>query len=109
MKAGPGQPGDFASLPARGRVELTGYVESVTYPASGAAEVFRAGLVPDLAGPGSAHPRPRVELAWLGQRTVPGVKQGVWLKVTGMLTRMHGEATMHDPRYEIVAVEQEEA
>lgn len=106
----PARPGgDFATLPRRGRVELTGYVESVTYPAAGDAGIFLASLVPDLAGPGSATPRARVVLAWLGQRSVPGVRQGVWLKASGMLTRMHGEAMMHDPRYEIVAVDEEEA
>lgn len=93
-------------MPERGRVELRGYVESVTYPAASAAPVFGAMLVPTVAPPGGRkHPVERVRLRWIGQRRVPGVDVGTWLRCTGLLTLDGESPVLFDPRYEILETE----
>ncbi|WP_233555872.1 hypothetical protein [Galactobacter caseinivorans] len=100
----------WGQLPQRGRVELRGYVESVTYPAASAAPVFGAMLAPDVAPPGGRKQRvQRVRLRWIGQRKVPGVDAGTWLRCTGLLTLDGESPVMYDPRYEILEMEEDHA
>ena len=101
-------PVGWGALPPRGRVELRGYVESVTYPATSAAPVFGAMLAPDVAPPGGRKQRvQRVRLLRIGQRRVPGVDVGTWLRCTGLLTLDGGSPVLYDPRYEILETEED--
>lgn len=100
---------DWGGLPRRGRVELRGYVASVTYPAATEAPVFIATLSPDVAPPGGRKQRvEQVRLLWIGQRRVPGVLAGTWLRCTGVLTRSGDDPVLYDPRYEILESEEED-
>lgn len=100
--------GPWAALPARGRVELTGWVSEVSYPAATAPAIYTVMLAPDVPPPGGRRlPAPTVRLQWLGQRDVPGVDVGAWLTVSGMLTTQEDAPVMFDPSYEILAPEEE--
>ena len=102
------EPAVWGTLPERGRVDLRGYVASVTYPASRDAPVFTATLAPDVAPRGGRRtPVERVRLVWVGQRAVPGVEAGSWLRCRGMLTRDGAAAVLYDPRYEILESEED--
>ncbi|SLF02075.1 tRNA/helicase-type nucleic acid binding protein [Mycobacteroides abscessus subsp. bolletii] len=46
-------------------------------------------------------PGMRVRLIWLGQRQVPGIVAGGYLRVSGMLST-RDEPVIYNPRYEIV-------
>ncbi|WP_394159568.1 hypothetical protein [Galactobacter valiniphilus] len=108
--AGPGEEAGWDELPERGRVQLRGYVAAVTYPSSLQAPVFSAVLAPDLAPPGGRkRPVERVKLVWLGQRRVPGIGAGGWLRCRGMLLTEGGKRVMYDPSYEILEAEEDNA
>lgn len=55
-------------------------------------------LYPDFA---PLEPGVRVRLIWLGQRQVPGIVAGGYLRVSGMLST-RDEPVIYNPRYEIV-------
>jgi hypothetical protein len=48
---------------------------------------------------------PAIRLIWLGRRTIRGVGAGSPLRFSGMLSTPHGEPTIYNPRYEILAKE----
>jgi len=103
-------PADWGALPQRGRVKLRGYLESVTYPSVVGAPVFAARLVPKVAPPsGRKRAGEHVTLLWVGQRRVAGIEPGVWVSCSGLLTRASGDPVLYDPRYEILAVDGEDA
>lgn len=47
-------------------------------------------------------PGVRLTLIWLGQRQVPGIEAGGYLRVSGMLSTREETPMMYNPRYEIV-------
>ncbi|RZU61152.1 hypothetical protein EV380_0709 [Zhihengliuella halotolerans] len=95
-------------LPSRGRVTTGGFIEYVRYPAANQAPEFSASIVDGPAGPGGRRaPAVRMMVVWHGQRTVPGVEQGVWLRVVGAISQEKGITTMYDPNYEILASKRE--
>lgn len=55
-------------------------------------------LYPDFS---PLSPGMRVRLIWLGQRQVPGIVAGGYLRVSGMLST-RDEPVIYNPRYEIV-------
>ncbi len=108
--AAPGGEAGWESLPGRGKVQLRGYVAAVTYPSSRQAPVFSAVLAPSAAPPGGRkRPVERVKLVWLGQRRVPGIGAGGWLRCSGMLFTEGGNRVMYDPSYEILEAEEDNA
>lgn len=94
----------IADVPERGRVVTGGFVEYVRYAAATDAPEFVASIVDGPAGPGGRRaPVPRMLVVWHGQRRVPGVEQGVWVRVIGALSREKHVPVMYDPNYEILA------
>ncbi|GHD01200.1 hypothetical protein [Zhihengliuella salsuginis] len=94
----------IASIPQRGRVTTGGFVEYVRFSAAGDAPEFAASIVDSPAGPGGRRtPPPRMLVVWHGQRRVPGIDQGVWVRVVGAVSQEKGITTMYDPNYEILA------
>ncbi|WP_237189196.1 asparaginase [Rothia nasimurium] len=47
-------------------------------------------------------PGTRLKLYWLGQRQVPGIEAGGYLRVSGMLSTRENTPVIYNPRYEIV-------
>ncbi|GGL75586.1 hypothetical protein [Glutamicibacter protophormiae] len=92
-------------LPAKGRVEHTGYIQSVSYSAPDAAPLLTAVVVDRL---GSGAPRrgtaPHVRLRFMGQKNVPGIKPGVKVRYAGMVAPVDQIPTIYNPRYVIVPV-----
>lgn len=43
-----------------------------------------------------------LRLIWLGQRQVPGIEAGCFLRVSGLLSLRGDEPTIYNPRYEII-------
>lgn len=104
----PGACRRIADLPARGRVATGGFIEYVRYAAANQVPEFSASIVDAPAGPGGRRaPAVRMIVVWHGQRTVPGVEQGVWLRVVGAISQEKGITTMYDPNYEILASKNE--
>lgn len=44
-----------------------------------------------------------VRLVWMGRRVVAGVRVGLTLRVTGMLTEAGGQPVIYNPEYSIIA------
>lgn len=47
-------------------------------------------------------PGAQLTLVWMGQRQVPGIEAGGYLRVSGMLSTREETPIMYNPRYEIV-------
>ena len=91
-----------ARAPRRRRVVVEGVVTEVTFPPVTDAPRYRAVL--SVQGPWAAGCRDAaVELLWHGQRSVPGIMAGTRLRCLAMVCFPDGVATMHNPRYEIIA------
>ncbi|MBG6085685.1 hypothetical protein [Zhihengliuella flava] len=106
--AGVEQCTSIADIPERGRVVTGGFVEYVRYAAATDAPEFVASIIDAPAGPGGRRaPAPRMLVVWHGQRRVPGVEQGVWIRVIGALSRQKRVPVMYDPNYEILASRRE--
>jgi hypothetical protein len=88
-------------LPERGRVLCHGFIESVTYAPPSQVAAFMA-TVSDHDTPVTERRR-RLRVIWLGRRRIPGIDAGTELKLEGMLTVKEGMPTMFNPRYEILA------
>lgn len=90
-------------LPVKGRVEHTGYVQSVSYSAPNVAPTLTA-VVVDRLGTVSARRGtvPHVRLTFMGQKTVPGIKPGVKVEYSGMVAPVEQIPTIFNPRYVIV-------
>ncbi|WP_068395747.1 OB-fold nucleic acid binding domain-containing protein [Kribbia dieselivorans] len=43
-----------------------------------------------------------VRLVWLGRRAIRGIEPGVHVRASGLLTRLEGRPTIHNPAYEIM-------
>ena len=81
---------------------MEGVVTEVTFPPVTDAPRYRAVL--SVQGPWAAGCRDAaVELLWHGQRSVPGIMAGTRLRCLAMVCFPDGVATMHNPRYEIIA------
>ena len=95
----------LAQLPAKGRVEHTGYIQSVSYSAPHQAPLLTAVVVDRL---GTGAPRrgtvPHVRLRFMGQKNVPGIKPGVKIQYAGMVAPVDQIPTIYNPRYVIVPV-----
>lgn len=55
-----------------------------------------------------AVPKDRLRVVWLGRRRIPGIDAGTELRLQGMVTVRDGLPTMFNPRYEIVARQEEQ-
>lgn len=93
----------LADLPEKGRIEHTGYIQSVSYSAPGTAPVLSADVV-DKPGavPSRKSTVPHVRLKFMGQKTVPGIAPGVKINYAGMLAPVDQIPTIYNPRYVIV-------
>jgi len=90
-------------LPAKGRIEHTGYIQSVTHVPPGAPPRLIATVVDSFAPPGSRRGTvPHVRLLFMGQKRVPGIKPGVKIRYAGMLSQVDHVPTVHNPRYLIL-------
>ncbi|MFH5879512.1 hypothetical protein [Arthrobacter sp. NA-172] len=96
-------PRPLTDLPARGRVNCTGFIESVTYQPANAQVHFSAIVVDRIAQRGEPGPLARLRVIWLGRRKVPGIEPGTVLRLEGMVTPRDGMPTMFNPRYEILS------
>ncbi|MGO1885375.1 MAG: hypothetical protein ACTH3G_08450 [Citricoccus sp.] len=45
----------------------------------------------------------RIRLVWIGQRRVPGITAGRWLRIEGFLSVHQDLPTVFNPRYELLA------
>lgn len=96
-------PLDFLNLPSRGYVAGEGVIRSVTFVSPSEAPSFSAVIESaDAARPGRG---PAIRLIWLGRQQIPGIGASTLLRFSGMLSARHGEPTMYNPRYEILAKE----
>lgn len=92
-------------LPLKGRVELFGFVQSVSYSAPNSAPKVTAVVVDKLAAAsGQRGTVPHVRLQFMGQKQVPGVKPGVQINYAGMVALVDQVPTIFNPRYVIVPV-----
>ncbi|WP_233568671.1 hypothetical protein [Kocuria soli] len=86
----------------RRKVRATGAVVEVGIaPVHDTAEFSALLIAQDPECP-SVEGKP-VRLVWQGQREVPGVAVGVYLDCVGLLCHRGPDATIFNPRYEIVA------
>lgn len=101
----PGSPAPvpLTELPVRGRVDCTGFIESVTYQPASEQAHFSAIVVDRIAHRGDTGPLTRLRVIWLGRRKVPGIEPGTVLRLEGMVTQRDGMPTMFNPRYEILS------
>ena len=90
-------------LPLRGRVDWTGFIESVTYQPASEQAHFSAIVVDRIAHRGDTVPLTRLRVIWLGRRKVPGIEPGTVLRLEGMVMLRDGMPTMFNPRYEILS------
>ncbi|MFJ2620889.1 hypothetical protein [Glutamicibacter sp. NPDC087344] len=93
----------LTELPVKGRVEHTGYIQSVSYSAPQQAPQLTAVVVDQLGSGASrrgtvAH----VRLRFMGQKNVPGIKPGVKIRFSGMVAPVDQIPTIYNPRYVIV-------
>lgn len=94
---------DFSNLPERGLVAGEGVIRSITFAPPSAAPEFSAVIESAVAErPGRG---PAIRLVWLGRRQIPGIGASTPLRFSGMLSTIHGEPTVYNPRYEILAKE----
>ncbi len=93
----------LTELPVRGRVDCTGFIESVTYQPANEQAHFSAIVVDRIAHRGDTGPLTRLRVIWLGRRKVPGIEPGTVLRLEGMVTQRDGMPTMFNPRYEILS------
>lgn len=93
----------LAELPSRGRVDCTGFIESVTYQPANEQAHFSAIVVDRIAHRGETGRLIRLRVIWLGRRKVPGIEPGTVLRLEGMVTLRDGLPTMFNPRYEILS------
>lgn len=64
---------------------------------------FSADLVTQPPGPGQVTgSSERLRLVWIGQRSVPGIDAGRWLRVEGFQSVHNGIPTVFNPRYELL-------
>lgn len=45
----------------------------------------------------------RLRLVWIGQRQIPGIVAGRWLRIVGFRSDHEGIPTVFNPRYELLA------
>jgi hypothetical protein len=96
-------PLDFSQIPERGVVQGEGVIRSVTFVPPGQPPSFSAMVESsDAERPGRG---PAIRLFWLGRRRIRGIEAGTPLRFSGMLSTPHGEPTIYNPRYEILAKE----
>ncbi|MFP3579409.1 hypothetical protein SB659_07475 [Arthrobacter sp. SIMBA_036] len=98
-------------LPARGRAECYGFVDSVTHQPPSPQPFFSALVVDHVqagspAAGGARKPNPRLRVIWLGRDRVPGIKAGVEVHLKGMVTEVEGLPAMFNPRYEILSTQE---
>lgn len=95
---------DMAADPttARRKVRATGVVKEVGISPAKEQAQFTALLMAIDPGQPRTDAKP-VRLVWQGQRAVPGVTVGVSLDCVGLLCHRGEQATIFNPRYEIVA------
>lgn len=90
-------------LPERGRIEHTGYIQSVTHVPPGDKPRLTATVVDSFTAPGARRgSRAHVRLLFMGQSQVPGIRPGVRIRYTGMLSQVEHVPTIHNPRYLIL-------
>ncbi|MDQ0028860.1 hypothetical protein [Arthrobacter bambusae] len=98
----------LTELPVRGRVDCTGFIESVTYHPANEQAHFSAIVVDRIAHRGDTGPLTRLRVIWLGRRKVPGIEPGTVLRLKGMVMQRDGMPTMFNPRYEILSRQEHE-
>lgn len=80
-------------LVGRQRVALVGSLKSVTIPARSSTAALNAEL---CDGSGT------VRIVWIGRRDIAGIHVGRCLRVEGLVSVHDGEATMYNPKYELL-------
>ncbi len=102
--------GAVVDLPTRGRVRGRGVVDRITVLPRDRQPRFSAVVsatldaekLTDRTPDCQRQPAVRLELIWLGQRTVPGVDAGTELVFEGMVSPVGGRPTIFNPRYQLV-------
>lgn len=90
-------------LPARGRIEHVGFIQSVTYGPAGDRPQLMATVVDGFAAPGTRRGAvPHLRLLFMGQHQVPGIVPGARIRYSGMLSQVEHIPTIHNPRYLIL-------
>ena len=80
---------------ARGdRATLTGRIRTVS---TGSGEEHLGVTAEVFDGTGG------IEVCWLGQRAIPGIETGRYIRVTGRVGLRGGRKIMFNPRYELLA------
>ncbi|MEO9248913.1 hypothetical protein ABDK96_14610 [Citricoccus nitrophenolicus] len=85
-------------------VRRAGLVAAVRLQDREAPARFSVDLVTRAPRPGRiATGGERIRLVWIGQRRVPGITAGRWLRVEGFLSVHQDLPTIFNPRYELLA------
>lgn len=81
-----------------------GMVASVRLQDRGASARFAVDMVTQAPRPGRISTGgERIRLVWIGQRRVPGITAGRWLRIEGFLSVHQDLPTVYNPRYELLA------
>ncbi|MEV4901595.1 hypothetical protein AB0K08_09680 [Citricoccus sp. NPDC055426] len=85
-------------------VRREGMVASVRLQGRGESARFAVDLVTQAPRPGRISTGgERIRLVWIGQRRVPGITAGRWLRIEGFLSVHQDLPTVYNPRYELLA------
>ncbi|WP_313817459.1 hypothetical protein [Citricoccus sp.] len=85
-------------------VRRVGLVAAVRLAAAAGPVRFAVDLVTEAPRPGRVSTGgDRLRLVWIGQRRIPGIEAGRWLRVEGFLSEHDDLPTVFNPRYELLA------
>ncbi|MFC7402208.1 hypothetical protein [Citricoccus sp. GCM10030269] len=85
-------------------VRREGMVVSVQLAPPEARARFSVDMVTRPPVPGRASlAGERLRLVWIGQRNIPGITPGRWLRIEGFRSDHEGIPTVFNPRYELLA------
>ncbi|REE03302.1 OB-fold nucleic acid binding domain-containing protein [Citricoccus nitrophenolicus] len=85
-------------------VKRVGLVAAVRLTAAAGPVRFAVDLVTEAPRPGRVSTGgERLRLVWIGQRRIPGIEAGRWLRIEGFLSEHDDLPTVFNPRYELLA------
>ena len=89
---------DLPILSARNREKgcFRGVVSAIVYDPANRRKCFQADLFDGQA---------TLRLIWLGQEKVAGISPGVKMRVSGLVTTVHKELVIYNPRYTLLSPE----
>jgi hypothetical protein len=96
--------GPERSAPHGSVVTCLGVVTAVLLSAHDAPARFAVDLATEAPRPGRVTPTgERIRLVWIGQRRIPGIEAGRWLRIEGFRSDHDDIPTIFNPRYDLLA------